>query len=75
MSDGLNEALRGTYFKNGTQNMKDLEKLPDPRMHQIISFIKSGVRIAACVAFPFSILGGAILLGLAEIIGIYEELV
>ena len=73
MSDGLTEALRGTYFKN--KNMKDLEKLPNPRMHQIISFIKSGVRIAACVVFPFSILGGAILLGLAEIIGIYEELV
>ena len=73
MSDGLNDALRGTYFKR--EKMKDLEKLPDPRMHQIISFTKSGVRIAACVVFPFSILGGAILLGLAEIIGIYEELV
>ena len=23
----------------------DLEKLPDPRKHQIVSFIKSGIRI------------------------------
>ncbi len=53
----------------------NLEKLPDPRLHQIVSFVKSGVRIAACVVFPFSILGGAVLLGLAEVIGIYEELV
>ena len=55
--------------------MKNLDKLPDPKLHQIVSFIKSGIRIVACVTFPFSIIGGAILLGLAEIIGIYEELV
>lgn len=73
MSDGLNDALRGTYFKG--KNMKDLEKLPDPRMHQIISFVKSGIRIAACITFPFCIIGGATLLGVAEIVGIYEELV
>jgi hypothetical protein len=27
----------------------DLEKLPDPRAHQIISFIKSGIRIVGYV--------------------------
>lgn len=49
---------------------------PDPKKHQLISFIKSGIRIAACVAG----IGGSITLlavGLlvAEIVGVYEELV
>jgi len=73
MSDGLNDALRGTYFKR--KNMKDLEKLPDPRMHQIISFIKSGVRILGYVCLFFSIEAAAFLLIASEIIGIYEEMV
>lgn len=55
----------------------NLEKLPDPRLHQIISFAKSGIRIIGCfVAFvtgsvpvlAFSLLA-------AEIVGILEELV
>jgi hypothetical protein len=30
-------------------NLQDkLEKVPDPRLHQIISFAKSGVRIISC---------------------------
>jgi len=52
-----------------------LNNIPDPRLHQIISFIKSGVRILGYVALPFSIIISAILLAIAEIIGIFEELV
>ena len=50
---------------------------PDPKAHKHISFIKSGVRIAACVfAMVFNSLGIlAIGLGLAELIGVYEEMV
>lgn len=51
-------------------------KHPDPKKHQQISFAKSGTRIISCV---FGILGMSILaffgLALAEVIGIYEELV
>ena len=54
----------------------DLEKLPNPRLHQIVSFIKSSIRIAACVAglwgwYEIGFVG----LLLAEVVGIYEELV
>ena len=53
----------------------DLEKLPDPRKHQIVSFIKSGIRILGYIVLPFDILVSASLLVFSEAVGIYEELV
>ena len=56
--------------------MKDLSKLPDPVKHQYISFIKSGFRIVAGITLALGFLQGAgLLLVLAEILGIAEELV
>lgn len=55
--------------------MKNLEKLPDPRLHQIISFVKSGVRILGYVFIPFNIGVAVTLLIVSEVIGIVEELV
>ena len=55
--------------------MKNLEKLPDPKLHQIISFIKSGVRILGYVFIPFSLLWATVFLILSEVVGIIEELV
>jgi len=52
------------------------QKLPDPKLHQIISFIKSGIRIVACTLGIVGWYGvGFFGLLLAEIVGIYEELV
>jgi len=65
-------------------NLQDkLDKVPDPRLHQIISFVKSGVRIissvAAVVAVASNLSLAVIILaagyGIAEVIGVYEELV
>jgi hypothetical protein len=49
---------------------------PDAKKHQVISFIKSGIRIAACLAgiWGFYEIGFLGLL-IAEIVGIKEELV
>ena len=55
--------------------MKNLEKLPDPRLHQIISFVKSGVRILGYLFIPFDIGAAIALLVVSEGIGIVEELV
>ena len=60
-----------------------LDKVPDPRLHQIISFAKSGVRIVssvtAVVAASSNLSLAVIILatgyGIAEVIGVYEELV
>ena len=58
------------YYKDKKQ------ELPDAYLHQRISFIKSGIRLAAC---GFGFFGffeiGFIGLFLAELVGIKEELV
>ena len=58
-----------------TPNSK-LDQLPDPKKHQYVSFVKSGVRIVACLlGFAGMYQIGFLGLFLAELIGIYEELV
>jgi hypothetical protein len=53
-----------------------LDQLPDPKKHQHVSFVKSGVRIVACIlGFVGMYQIGFLGLFLAELIGIYEELV
>ena len=51
------------------------QKIPDPKLHQTISFIKSGIRILGYCFIPFNLVVSAILLILSEIVGIIEELV
>ena len=48
---------------------------PDPKLHQQISFIKSGLRIAGYVAILFTIEIAVVLLVISEVVGIIEELV
>ena len=51
------------------------QELPDARKHQIISFIKSGIRILGYASLPFNLVMSVIFLILSEIVGIIEELV
>ena len=55
--------------------MKNLEKLPDPKKHQIISFVKSGVRILGYIFIPFDLGAAVTLLVVSEAVGILEEMV
>jgi len=55
--------------------MKNLDKLPDPKLHQIISFVKSGIRILGYIFIPFNISVAVTLLIVSEAVGIIEELV
>ena len=55
--------------------MKNLDKLPDPRLHQLVSVIKSGVRVLGYVFIPFNPFIAMGVLLVSELIGIYEELV
>ena len=50
-------------------------KYPDAKLHQIISFIKSGIRILGYIFLLFNLPIAVILLVLSEGIGILEELV
>jgi hypothetical protein len=56
-------------------NKNKLEKIPDPKLHQQISFFKSGVRIVGYFFIPFNLVAATALLILSEVIGIIEELV
>ena len=55
--------------------MKNLDKLPDPKLHQIISFVKSGIRIIGYLFIPFDLGAAVALLVVSEGIGIVKELV
>lgn len=57
------------------QGKKDLDYMPNQRWHQIVSFVKSGVRLAGYCLLPFYFEAAVITLVLSEAIGIAEELV
>jgi hypothetical protein len=62
--------------ENRTSIKIDGQKIPDPKKHQKISFIKSAIRLGACAFGFFGMFEiGFIGLFLAEIVGIGEELV
>jgi len=70
----LYHKVKGTNSKIDTK-FKHLEKMPDQKWHQIISFIKSGVPIVGYGIIPFDLVAAAIVLIFSEVIGIIEELV
>ena len=51
------------------------QELPDARKHQLVSFLKSGIRILGYVFLPFDLTIAMGVLIFSEIIGIVEELV
>lgn len=55
--------------------MKNDFDYPDAKKHQIISFIKSAIRIAGYLALLISIPWAVALLVISEGVGILEELV
>jgi hypothetical protein len=62
-------------IKIGPKMIKENFEHPDPKKHQLISFIKSAVRIVGYFIIPFNLTLAAIVLILSEAIGIIEELV
>ena len=67
----------GTEFKSVWVGDKkeDLDYMPNQKWHQIISFIKSGIRIVGYAFIPFDLVIATAVLILSEVIGIVEELV
>ena len=51
------------------------QQLPDARKHQLVSFLKSGIRILGYVFLPFDLTIAMGVLIFSEIVGIVEELV
>ena len=56
-------------------DLLNIEKMPNQKWHQIISFIKSGVRIVGYCFIPYNLIVATTLLVVSEVIGIIEEIV
>lgn len=73
----MNEAVSTSKVVDSitSRNTTNEQQLPDARKHQIISFIKSGIRILGYVLLPFDIVAATVVLAISEVVGILEELV
>ena len=74
------DELYDVKLRSSTKYTDDVEingqKIPDPKLHQRISFLKSAIRLGACALGLFGMFEiGFLGLFLAEIVGIAEELV
>ena len=65
----------GKTRSGGLQNDNNKQELPDAKKHQMISFVKSGIRIIGYMFLPFNIGVAVTLLIVSEAVGILEELV
>ena len=61
--------------QNEAKNPTNFYNYPDAKKHQIVSFIKSGIRILGYVLIPFDLLWASIILIISEVVGVLEECV
>ena len=69
------EDRQGRNIEYLNDKVQKNQEHPDAKKHQIVSFIKSGVRIIGYCFIPFNLVTAAIILVASEVIGIIEELV
>ena len=62
-------------FNDIEKDRKNLKHMPDQRLHQVISFLKSGIRIIGYGLLLYNLPIAVGVLIFSEIIGIIEELV
>tara|TARA_Y100001937_G_scaffold115328_1_gene165981 strand:- start:130 stop:342 length:213 start_codon:yes stop_codon:yes gene_type:complete len=67
------------FYNGGEGTFTDVDnkkqRHPDAKKHQLVSFIKSGIRIGGYCFLPFNLPIATFFLILSEVVGIYEELV
>ena len=59
----------------GLQSDHRKQEHPDAKKHQIVSFVKSGIRILGYIFIPFDLGVAVTLLIVSEAVGILEEMV
>ena len=59
----------------GLQSDHRKQEHPDAKKHQIVSFVKSGIRILGYIFIPFDLGAAVVLLVVSEAVGILEEMV
>ena len=70
----LYNKIKGKEIKD-SKEFTNFNKMPDQKWHQIISFIKSGIRIGGYLMLLVDIPAAVAILVISEGIGIIEELV
>jgi len=78
IDDLYNREKRENYLTDRGSKIKTPSEpcyYPDARKHQIVSFIKSSIRIIGYIFIPFDLITAAAILVVSEGIGIMEELV
>ena len=58
-----------------TKEMHGYNGYPDAKKHQVVSFVKSGIRILGYIFIPFNVDVAVTLLIVSEAVGILEEMV
>lgn len=71
MTEEMYQEFRRSNFPKPTQSVN----YPDAKRHQLVSFIKSAIRIAGFFLLPVDLVFAAGVLVGAELVGILEELV
>ena len=62
-------------FNQIEKDRDNLKYMPDQKLHQMVSFFKSGVRIIGYLFILFNLVAATALLILSEVVGVIEELV
>ena len=62
-------------FNQIEKDRDNLKYMPDQKLHQMVSFFKSGVRIVGYLFIPFNLVAATALLILSKVVGVIEELV
>ena len=60
-------------FNQIEKDRDNLKYMPDQKLHQMVSFFKSGVRIVGYIFIPFNLVAATSLLILSEVVGVIEE--
>ena len=62
-------------FNSIEKDRKNLANMPDQRKHQIVSFVKSAIRIVGYIFIPINLIAATVILVVSELVGIVEEMV
>jgi hypothetical protein len=73
--NGTNQKRWEEEQKQENMKEKNLDHMPDQKLHRKISLIKSAGRLIGYASLPVSLEAAAVILILCEVLGIVEELV
>ena len=62
-------------FNSIEKDRKNLANMSDQRKHQIVSFVKSAIRIVGYIFIPINLIAATVILVVSELVGIVEEMV